>query len=157
MWVVMYVVDHLCYVFTVNAGSTFADAATVQDGIDDVLRRGGVRPDTIQVFGPYIRIVSDGLPVQAEVMAGDPLYDVAKRVTHEAGYSWTDPRTNITHEPPPMLPSGVVVREATQKEQYEAILLAVQQAIHAGTATHDCGEWVNGYRCAACGRWTGHA
>jgi len=30
----------------------------------------------------------------------DALYEVAKRVTHDFGMPWTDPRTGITHEPP---------------------------------------------------------
>ena len=31
---------------------------------------------------------------------GDPLYNVARHVTHEAGMSWTDPRTGVTYPPP---------------------------------------------------------
>jgi len=29
-----------------------------------------------------------------------PLYDVARKVCHEFGYDWTDPRTGITHKAP---------------------------------------------------------
>jgi hypothetical protein len=34
----------------------------------------------------------------------DALYDMAKRVSHEAGFPWTDPRTGITHKPPKRKP-----------------------------------------------------
>jgi hypothetical protein len=30
----------------------------------------------------------------------DPLYEVAKRVCHEYGLPWTDPRTGVTYLPP---------------------------------------------------------
>lgn len=30
----------------------------------------------------------------------DELYDVAKKVCHDAGLPWTDPRTGTTHQPP---------------------------------------------------------
>jgi len=125
LWVVAYVVTNTCYIFTVS-GALFTDAATVQDGITDTLRRGGVRPDTLTVTGPYDRVIADCLPV----------------------------RIGVQHEPP-ILPSGVVVREATSQEQFTAILRACQRAVHEQTATHDCGEWVHGCLCGVCCRWLG--
>jgi hypothetical protein len=85
------------------------------------------------------------------------LHNAARDACHAVGLPWTDPRTGITHEPPAMLPSGVVVRDATREEQFEAILQACQLAVHEQKATHDCGEWAHGFRCGVCGRWMGHA
>lgn len=50
---------------------------------------------------------------------------------------------------------GFAVRPATDDEQRVAILRRVQQEIHNGTATHDCGDWRRGLICEVCGRWIG--
>jgi hypothetical protein len=35
-----------------------------------------------------------------EVEQHNRLYDIAKQVSHQSGFPWTDPRTGITHQPP---------------------------------------------------------
>jgi hypothetical protein len=67
-WVVMYVVTHTCYIFTVG-GTMFTDAASVQDAIMDVLRQSGIHPERMIVEGPYARVISDGLPYRVGVLS----------------------------------------------------------------------------------------
>jgi len=33
--------------------------------------------------------------------ANDMLYEVARKICHEEGFDWTDPRTGVTHKAPP--------------------------------------------------------
>lgn len=49
----------------------------------------------------------EGLPKPAATIRAavlelcDPIFcDIAKQVTHEAGFPWTDPRTGVTYPPP---------------------------------------------------------
>jgi hypothetical protein len=65
-WVIVYVVESSCHVVTVKAAGIFADAATVQDGMTDVLRERGVRPEMLIVYGPYARVLVDGVPVELQ-------------------------------------------------------------------------------------------
>ena len=59
---------------------------------NDFLRAGGLLIAALEIH--------EGLAHQMlpEVPA---LYDIARKVTHESGFTWTDPRTGVTHEPPP--------------------------------------------------------
>jgi len=51
---------------------------------------------------------------------------------------------------------GILCGIIEKLERNETMLQAVQIAIKEDAAAHDCGEWVVGFRCAACGRWVGH-
>lgn len=60
-WVILYVVGATCHMITMRAASAFEDAATVEDKMRDVLRCQGVAPELLVVYGPYGRILQDGI------------------------------------------------------------------------------------------------
>lgn len=100
MWAVVYAVGDSCYLLTVQAGETFADAATVQDAITEALTLGGTRPDMVMVYGPYTRVVAEGMPQPLTSWENPLLYVAARDACHACGVSWTDPRTGRIHPPP---------------------------------------------------------
>jgi hypothetical protein len=67
-WVIVYVVGSACHVITAKAAGIFADAATVQDGMADVLRERGIRPEMLVVYGPFTRVLTDGVPIELQAV-----------------------------------------------------------------------------------------
>ena len=81
------------------------------------------------------------------------LYDAARKACHDSGMPWTylPPAAGSVPESEQQI-NVPMMRQATEKEQRDAILKWAQESHRAGSS-HDCGEWLAGHRCQVCGSW----